>query len=32
MKESQGVEKEDKDGVVWSYGEGIQHIFSKKRK
>jgi hypothetical protein len=29
MEESQGVEEEDKDGAVWSYGEGIQHVFSK---
>jgi hypothetical protein len=26
-----GVEEEDKDGVVWSYGEGIQHVFNKGR-
>jgi len=26
-----GVEEEDKDGVVWNYGEGIQHVFNKGR-
>ncbi len=29
MEESQGVEEEDKDEVVWNYGEGIQHVFNK---
>ncbi len=29
IEESQGVEEENKDGAVWSYGEGIQHVFNK---